>query len=318
MLHKGNAGDALLELAPLSPTGELAGFVLLWRGECLYRVGRFAEALIAFRQLATLEPENVDAHRWLGAVYFDLGADEAAISELTRVTELDPTDYRPHQVLAILQAESSYIHHPGAIKHYRRALALKPPAEARETLLRGLAKSLIAMRDHRAALDVLGRAEVDAESSALAAECWWVLGDHRRADERLKLARSLDPHQRHLLDVEMQMAQADRKPELVISAATAALERDPHDLEFRNRLAMAYRDLGQLAECERELARAQESTKLRDRLVELNRLAMSDPENAKLRHQLADVCEALGKKDLARMWRRAAAGTAVVPHADRL
>lgn len=40
----------------------------------------------------------------LGAVYYDLGANTAAISELQRVIALDPGDYRPHRLIGLISS----------------------------------------------------------------------------------------------------------------------------------------------------------------------------------------------------------------------
>ena len=44
---------------------------------------------------------------------------------------------------------------------------------------------------------------------------------------------------------------------------------------------------------------------MKEQLTDLNIKALSEPFNSELRFELADLCEQLGKKELAVMWRKA-------------
>ncbi|MEO1998059.1 MAG: tetratricopeptide repeat protein, partial [Planctomycetaceae bacterium] len=141
------------ELTTVTPRGALRNPALEWMGECLYRMGRIAEAEPLMRQLATENPDHANAHRWLGAIYFDLGANDLATAEFEIVARIAPQDYRPHWMIGLMYFD--FERFPQAIEHYRTALKLCPQVPVRGVIVRGLARSLIAEREFQAALDVL-------------------------------------------------------------------------------------------------------------------------------------------------------------------
>ncbi|GIS61200.1 MAG: hypothetical protein CM1200mP2_34250 [Planctomycetaceae bacterium] len=53
-----------------------------------------------------------------------------------------------------------------------------------------------------------------------------------------------------------------------------------------------------------EMARHDKSQKLKQELTEKNLEANRAPDNAEVRDRLAELCDALGKSELATMWRR--------------
>ena len=306
LLRSGEPDAALKEFAAVYPAGAVEQPAYLWTGECLYRLGRYADAERMFAKLASVDPKNVDAHRWLGAIYYDLGANDRAIGELKKVAELDLADYRSHRLIGLMCLDFGIADQ--AVDAYRQALKRSPPPEMRAEIIRELGRSLIQLHQYQEALDALRETPPDALSAALQAECFWSLGRRSEADERLQFARSLDPDHRWLLLLEARIALSEGKPQAVVESMQRALQADPHDAECRYQLALAYRDLGQPKDHERELAQWQRSRDLMARLTELNLKAIQQPANIGVRKELADVCRALGKHDLAKMWRKAVAG----------
>jgi hypothetical protein len=57
---------------------------------------------------------------------------------------------------------------------------------------------------------------------------------------------------------------------------------------------------------EREIGLFQKNSDAAKRLTELNIKAVQDPRDPIVRDQLAELCDSLGKKELAEMWREAA------------
>ncbi|HSG70164.1 MAG TPA: hypothetical protein VLA12_07105, partial [Planctomycetaceae bacterium] len=78
------------------------------------------------------------------------------------------------------------------------------------------------------------------------------------------------------------------------------------DAEIRYQLAQAYARLNRQQDYEREILVFQEHSEASKRLTELNLQAVRDPRDPIVRDQLAEICETLGKQDLAEMWRKAA------------
>src|SRR5262249_52757864 len=93
-------------------------------------------------------------------------------------------------------------------------------------------------------------------------------------------------------------------------AAAGLLERavalDKHDLVSRHQLAQAYEALGRRADAAEQRRLHEQTQRFLDELTRLNREATARPWDAAVRGCLAEVCQELGKADLAAMWRAAA------------
>ena len=94
--------------------------------------------------------------------------------------------------------------------------------------------------------------------------------------------------------------------ETVIAPLRRILQQAPHGFQARYQLAQVYRRLGRVDESKAEIRTMQESKKLRRQLTDLNEEAITNPRDAGVRDQLAEVCRKLGKERLAEMWARAA------------
>ena len=109
--------------------------------------------------------------------------------------------------------------------------------------------------------------------------------------------------------LEGRMHMEDGAPEKAIEPLEQALAFDPHDFSCRYRLVRALQQSGQTKRAEDELAKKQESEKLRFELTRLYTRAVETPDSAILRDQIADLCNRLGQRDLAVWWRNAAETT---------
>lgn len=303
LLRQGNAAAALDELRQTRPDGELRVPALLITGECLYRLGRLLEAERLLLQLAQEQSDNAEAHRWLGAIYYDLGAIDASIAELKQAVRLKPNDHRPHRLLGLIHYDVE--RYGEAITHYRRALALRPAAEQQD-IVRELAQSLVHRRDYEGALDVLKQASPNAFVLSLESECYWSLGRPDRARETLKRARSLDSDERSSVLLDARMSIDGGQPEHAIELLRRILVNDSHDYESRYQLAIAYQRLGRSDEYEDQISLLKASKKLHEAFIKLSELANRRPRDADVRDRLAELCQRLGKTDLATMWKRAA------------
>ena len=306
LLHTGNPAAALQRLSARRPEGELRAPVLLLVAESFYGLGQLTEAEMIVRQLEQEQPENVDAHRWLASIYYDLGALNSAIKELGIVVTLDPQDYKPRHLLGQIYFQLGETKYAEATKHYRRALALGPPPEQRREINYNLARALVKTRAYEAALELLKETSANALVLALKSQCHWGLGEHARAREILKQAEELDPDERLVLLLKARIEIEADNPEAAIPPLTRRLEHDPHDFECRYRLALSYRSLGQFDRYETEIARMKESRQLRRQLTDLGQQAVSRPRDAEIRHRVAEICEKLGRPKLAETYRRAA------------
>lgn len=314
-LRTGMKAEAVQQFAMTTPKGELRIPALLMTCECLYALGRLAEAEACIRPLTREHPDNADAHRWLGAIYYDLGHLDAAIRELARVTQLSPEDYRPRRLLGLIYFD--FQQYPAAIEQYRQALANNPPESQRREIIIELAQSLIHQHEYAEALEQLTSASLDPDALylALQSECHWSLGRRERARELLDRAAAHNPDEKHVLRLQGRMLSEAGDLVEAADALQQALAQNPHDFESRYVLANVYRQQGRTADYEVELARTQESRDMLLRLSKLNRRAAERPRDAQVRRDLAELCQTLGKIELSKMWRQAAraidAGAAV-------
>lgn len=304
LLRSGDREFALRLFSQLRPEGELREPTMVLTTECLYHLGRLNEAEVLARKMAAERPNNVDAHRWLGAIYYDLGANAMSIAELKRVAELLPDDFACHRLLGIMHLD--FEEYSEAETHFREALKRSPPAEIRQELVEDLVKSLVSQRAYQDALDALRAAEPTPQVLALRAECLWSTDREDDAYELLAEARRQAPDSRSVLLLEARIHQNDGRADQAVGPLQRALELDRHDAEARYQLAQAYRQTGRVEKFEEAMARWKESMGLLERLTALSLEAIEKPNDAGIRWELARMCDALGKPKLAASWRRAA------------
>ncbi len=289
------------------PEGKMREVVLLWTGECLYRMGRLVEAQWALSQMTEEFPKNYSGHRWLGTVYYDLGMNDAAAAELSRALELNPADFRPHALLAVLYYDVGQ--YAVAVSHYRILLAQRPNPDASSNL----AIALIHLHEYRQALDVLEAMPAGVDELILQAECHLEMGAPDRASEMLERARAISPKSRPVLIFTAQRLLDANKPAEAAPLLKQAVDQDPHDFRSRYKLAMTYRDLGSIDDYSREMSRSEESRKLHDRYSELTQKLRKEPNDAKTRYELSLVAGELGFGEIAALWRRGADAFRPVP-----
>lgn len=115
--------DALSVLDCADPEADSARVALL-RGQALFGLGRFAEALPRFALAHSLDPTNIDAAYELGLVHDRLANLESAIQAYHSALSLAPD--RANIVAALAIAELNLGRVEEAISHHRRAVDLDP------------------------------------------------------------------------------------------------------------------------------------------------------------------------------------------------
>ncbi|QDU40963.1 Tetratricopeptide repeat protein [Maioricimonas rarisocia] len=295
---------ALRELQALRPEGELVAPARLFTAEALYQTGLLADAAECIRPLVDNPEYAVDAHRWLAAMSFDIGDNNAALAHLQEVIRLAPDDYRPRALAARMYQDFSQ--HEAAATHFKAALERSPPAAQRQELALGLARAQMAMRDYEAAAATLRDADPDATTLALRSECHERLGESEAAQRALKAALQLDAGNPDVLSRQADMLLASGEAEQAVAILERLVQADPYDHHARYRLSLAYRQAGRDEDASREAKRVEELKAKYDRLSELNNQAIQAPNDATIRRELAEICDDLGRPRLAEAWRRAA------------
>jgi tetratricopeptide (TPR) repeat protein len=303
--------QALDELAKVGEDSELglrvqAAAVAGW---CWLALGNFEEAARELSFVLSHEPDNLRAHQGLADIYYHLGALAQAAGHFDAVGRLDPQDARPYQYLGYIAKD---LDHKGeAIQAYQEALrrGLKPEAAA--GVRQELAELLVGQGRFAEADEVLDSCAAGARENepvllALRADCH--LGQNRRDEARALLDRALAAHPRSLEllrgRAKLHLAAGEYKEAANLLEQAVAIDRN--DLTSRHQLAQAYEALGRPTDAAEQRRLHEQTQKALEELTKLNQEATKRPWDAAVRRRLAQVCQQLGKADLAVMWLEAA------------
>jgi tetratricopeptide (TPR) repeat protein len=233
------------------------------------------------------------------------------VLHLLRWGALDPHEGRPFRLAGLIYKDMDLF--APATACYREALRrdLKGPVvqEVREEL----AECLVKQSQYAEALQVLRdcgpRAEEVPALIALRGDCLFGLGKTAEADALLTRALQRHPNSAELLRVRGITLVTSERPAEAARLFEQALAQDPQDLTSRYQLTLAYEQLGRRDEAEKH-RKALEQTK--DGLLALTKLiqeAGDNPWDAARHRRLAEMCQQLGRPELARRWLRAASAS---------
>jgi tetratricopeptide (TPR) repeat protein len=304
-LRRDEPQEAYRELADEPMDSPVREYVLLYVGEALYRMNQLGQAQQVFEQLLADYPDNTKAVKWLGAVYYDLGAYDAAITQLVRATELKPEEYGPWHLLGVMYNDFEATE--DAVTHLTEALKRDPPAGVRRNITHELAAALIDDRQYDQALQTFDPSDTSATAHALRARAYWSLSQSEPAAKELALAEQQDASLLDVRKLRAEILEHEGRAEDAIELLRDILQEAPDSLETRYQLAIALKQAGQTEEAEQHLQTWQQQRTLADELIEKNLQAVSDPSDAEVRDRLAEICRKLGRDELALMWERAAA-----------
>lgn len=300
--------DAVAELNQIRDEGDLRVRAASLQGQCLLRLNLLREAHRVFQFVVDQQPDNPDAHRGLAAVYYDLGDLTQAVSHLEQVARLVPNDGRPYRQIGLIDKDLAQ--YADAATAYREALGRELNPTVREEVQLELAEVLLKQHDYQAALEALDHPtpspQENVQAMGLRAECLWGLSRADEAREVLDRALRREPSNVALLRLRGQISLAEGQPEQAASLLEKAVALDPQDEPSRYQLALAYTRLNRPKEADEQQKRLKE---IRDRLnllTTLSKEAMEKPWDGGVRRRLAEVCDQLGRPNLAAMWRRAA------------
>src|SRR5262249_20311965 len=139
------------------------------------------------------------------------------------------------------------------------------------------------------------------------ADCRWSQTEADEARRLLQKALQLDSHDKTALMLDARIAMDEAHPQQAIAPLQRLLTDDPHDYNARYKLSRAFQQMGDKPAAAAELDQMKKSKALRERLGSLYEEAMVRAHDAQVRDEIAALCDALGKRELAGIWRRAAA-----------
>ena len=296
---------AVSSMQSLAANPQLRPFVLFSSAETLYRLERPAEAAKILVQILVENKQHLDAHRLLGAIHFDLGSYSQAIPHLVFVVENSPESAGTHYMLAVILHEFGDTE--SAIEHFRKVFELGLPENMLKEALSDYAEALIDQQLFAEADRLLQSHADSSELLSLRAKCLWNLQRQEEARELISQAQKLDDRNLEYRLMLLNIQMAENQFSTAVQTAQEYLKSDPHDTEVLYILSQAFARQNMIPEYEREIERYQESLDLMEKLRTLNRQAISDASDPIVRDQLAEVCDQLGKPELAEMWRKAAA-----------
>ncbi len=278
---------------------------LMVAGESYYRLHRYLEAEVAFRQLTELNPKSELGLRWLVAVYYDLGAYDHAIDISNRLTVLRSQDFTPHRMLGMMSRD--FERNQQAISHFRRALELSPPQDVRVEIVEELAAALVDEHEYDGAVALIEESLVQTPATSHSlARSYWALGNQELAVKHLTLAEEGASMNESVALTRARFALESGEPERAESILQKILKSNAANIDAYYNLGLALAKLGQNEESRIAHAEHARLVLLKESLTELNVNAIQNPRDRYVRLELADICEKLGKQDLAQMWRRAA------------
>lgn len=306
LLRTGDPEAAVRELfsVPESSPAFLQASLLIC--ESYYSQQRWLDVVTTANAVLTKFPDNPDAHRWLGAAYYDLGNTQAAEDHLKRLTQLAPADYSPHRLLGLIHKDYGRLKE--AIAAYRAAFERQPPERVRPEICRELAQCQIQQNDFAGAMQTLDLSpnEPNIDLQMLRAECLWALDRKDEAMQMLKNAMQTNGDAPATLRLSARFAVDEGRTDNAVSPLEKLTTLDPFDHQALFDLSLAYRRVGRVADADRVLERRNAVFSRMEQMANLNMKAIREPENAAVREELAAVCEQLGKKELATAWRQAA------------
>lgn len=306
LLRTGDAKSAVAELDRVRCDGEVRERALLLLCEALYSLKMWVQAEAVAHEVLRRQPNEPEAHRWLGAIYFDLGAMSNSEFHLEQLAKLRPQDYSPHRLLGLMHKD--FERYRESIADYQAALERHPPDVVRREILVELAASQMKHNDFAGAaksLDAPWSAD-EIEPRVLLAECRWSLGQKEEAKNALAKLQTEAPSHSEVLRLTAQFAVDEGRSAEAIEPLQKIIAADPHNDQALMDLSAAYRRLGQETQADQFLERRNASRALMEEFMDLNKRAILEPANAELRNQIAEKCDRLGKKELAVMWREAA------------
>ena len=294
---------ALAEIDNIDPQGDYRTTALWIAGESLFRSGNLRASLPLLSTLSAEAPDHLRGRRCLAAIYFDMGAMDHAEEQLLNVIRLDPGDCRPHYLLGKIYLDYEYF--KKSVTQFQQALKLNPQS-ARLEIERGLAAAYCGDRTYAEILSWSPENAGDSEIQAFRAEALWSSG---RPDEALDLVRTAlqaNPTNETALLLSARMHIDAGETNHAISQLNQILVGNSHHVVARFQLAMVYRRIGDEERSREHTAKLEESRELTQRLVDLNQQALDRVGDWALYQEIIEVCETLGKKQLADRWRKTA------------
>lgn len=302
--------SAIEELNQIRDEGAIRLRAAALCGRCLLDLGANQEAERAFLFVISEDRDNIDAHRGLATIAFDLGQMNRALAHLEQVIRLDPNDARPHRMLAEVLREANDV--KNAEMEYREALRIGNGLSetAIEEVRFGLVECLLRLRLFTEAVAKLdefaaGKPETVAVQGARVEA---LRGAGRRQEAIAVADRALAEYPGGpFFRLRGQFYLEDGDAKAAIPLLERAVEMNPKHYQSCYMLAQAYAADNRKADAERTNAKAEALRKDQHLESDLVFEAIEKPTDPVVRLKLAELHERNGEPEAAARWRKAAA-----------
>lgn len=292
-----------LALSPLRDAAthpELRSRALLLASRAYLDLHQFSAAEQVLSERLREDSEDVEAHRLLAVMYYDLGANPAAIEHLEAVVKLAPTDARPLRLIGLMRKD--FQDYTAAVAAYEEALHRQPDGPLAEEVRLELAQCLAELRKYDESLAALTSDMQSPDAVSVRLLSYRALG---RKEEARQLAEQAAQIPNPSLNLSLELgtywdAMGDLK-----QASTwfeKAVEQDRLDFIPRYKLSTVYARMGRTAEASEQLEIMQKNRNRYDHLHELQNQAMREPRNAVVRYEMGVASMELGRPEMARVW----------------
>lgn len=300
LLRSGRLFEAIETFGYAKDDPETQALAYALSGESLYRARQFRDAEKILSAAVQLDPSQTDAHRWLAALYYDIGAMGRALEQLAIVAEQAPEDPRPHRLRGLIRKD--FEQYDKATAEYRESLRRDPNQPDRQEVLVELAESLLRQGRDEEALEVLHDATPSADVLSLEARCQWNRGEKEAASKRVGDALKLAPAHLDALELQAAIELDAGDAAAAVKTLSLAAKHHPKQYEVHYKLAQAYERLGKRDLAQKEIKAMRESREIRTRFAKLHEQAIADATNAGIRYELGQVALEFGRPELARSW----------------
>ena len=278
-------------------------------GRTLCQQHRFQDGERNLLAALQFDPGQAEAHRWLGVLYYDVGAMQQAEVHLRHAAELVPFDPKPPRLLGLIHSDVHDLQ--AALSNYTEAVrrdAAHPgqmkPGDRQELLVE-LAGTQVQLLRYSEALATLRDANETADVLALRAECHNAQGDSGRSHDCLDAALRFDPSHSRSLRVKGRLALDSNDPAAALGFLERALEKHPRDQSLHFLLSRAHHRLGHEEPAKRHAETYEELGELGRQFAELNQRAALEPKQPHICFQLGLLAERLAMREAAANWYRA-------------
>ena len=302
--QRGEIADALSELGSAVGHPDTTSRALVCSGRIFIESGDHANAVRMLMGALEADPKSVDAHRYLVATYYDVGAMEHVLQHIDKVVELAPEDMRPWRMRGLILKD--FERFDEAVPAYEGALQRSPTAHVEREIRSELAECLLQLRKFDEAIEQLNRLEPSADQQAMLAEASLALGKNEQAEKSLARALEMEPQNRRALQLNASLLLEQGEVQRAADLLQTAVARFPMEVDLRSSLMLAYQRLGQTDLANTQQAEMNRIRELQDKFHKLHIRSIQDANDINCRIELARTALQLNKADAATGWYRAA------------